>query len=156
MQYTLIILSIFLIAYMLYAVKDGVPQSLSATYYRFVWHGWLFQLLMAVLGFGLLPMWAELSPDALQFLCFLACGSLVFVGVSPLFKLPFEGKVHTVSAVVCGVCIVLWQLLMGMWEWLSLSALLCFVGYLCYGKHTWWLECMLMLSLLGNLWKLVL
>lgn len=155
MEYTLIGLTVCLVSYLVYFLKDGVPKSLSATYYMLGNNGWLFQLLMATLCFGLLPIWSSVSNDAWMFLCFLSCGGLLFVGASPLFRLPLEGKVHHYSAYVCGGSAVVWQLLEGAWVWLVLSFVICGLAYMKWRKFMWWLEMALMMSLLGNLWRIV-
>ena len=155
MEHSLIILTVCLVLYLAYVVKGGVPKSLSATYYQLGNAGWLFQLLMLLLSFGLFPIWSELSDDSWEFLCFLGCGGLLLVGASPLFKLPLESEVHHYSAYVCGASIILWQILEGLWDWVLLSAVICLVGYIRYGKLTWWAECMLMLSLVGNLFRML-
>ena len=147
----LIVLTVCLVSYLAYFLKVGVPQSLSATYYMLEKNGWLFQMLMFALSFGLLPVWSSVSDDAWMFLCFLSCGGLLFVGASPLFRLPLEGKVHHISAYVCGGSAVLWQLLEGAWVWLVISFALCVLAYLKWRKFMWWLEVALMASLLGNL-----
>ena len=151
MEHSLIILTVCLVLYLAYVVKDGVPKSLSATYYQLGKAGWLFQLLMLLLSFGLFPIWSELSDDSWEFLCFLGCGGLLLVGASPLFKLPLESEVHHYSAYVCGGSAVLWQLLEGAWVWLVLCFALCALAYLKWRKFMWWLEVALMMSLLGNL-----
>ena len=155
MEITLISLSVCIAAYVAYIVKDGIPQSLSATYYQLGGDGWLFQMLMCLCAFGLLPVWLEVSDDAWSFLPFLGCGSLLFVAASPCFRLPLDGSVHYGSAIVCGVSVVLWQLLEGLWDWLLFTSLIGWMGYLRYSKYMWWLECVLVSSLIGNLLRLV-
>lgn len=151
MMYTLIAITLCLTSYIVYTAWDGVPHSLSATYYMLGKNGWLFQMLIFALSFGLLPVWSSVSEDAWVFLCFLSCGGLLFVGASPLFRLPFEGKVHNCSAYVCGGSAVVWQLLEGAWVWLVLSFVICGLMYLKWRKFVWWLEMALILSLIGNL-----
>lgn len=96
----------------------GVPISLSDTYYelgKIDKPKWLFQVCMVLSGGLLMPYMIEISPDNFQFLAFIGCGGLLFVGVAPAFKLPLEGTVHFVSAYICGGCSVLWVILMGLW-----------------------------------------
>lgn len=155
MTYTLVAITLCVASYMVYNALDGVPQSLSATYYKMGGNGWLFQLLMAVCSFGLLPVWSELSNESWEFLAFLGCGGLLFVGASPLFRLPLERKVHHYSAYVCGASAVAWQLLEGVWVWLVLSFVICGLAYMKWRKFMWWLEMALIMSLLGNLWRIV-
>lgn len=116
---TLISLAL-LSAYVVYAVSviKGVPWSVSDTYYQLAKRNrpkWLFQLAMIVPAMLLLPTWLEHSPEEYQFLAFLSCAGLMFVGAAPCFKLELEGKVHYVATAVCGTSAVTWVCLMGMW-----------------------------------------
>ena len=137
-------------------VRCGVPESLSATYYSLGKHGRLFQLVMFAVGVLLLPVWIGVSSEPYRHLCFLACGSLLFVAAAPAFKLELQGKVHYGSAIVCCVCVVLWQILEGLWDvtlWFG------FVGGMLSlsmkDKWCWWMEWAVVFSLLGNLWRVV-
>ena len=74
-------------AYIAYALRTvGIPTSVSETYYLLRICGkpaWLFQAAMMACALLLLPAWLELSSPHLQFLAFLCCGSLIFVGAAP-------------------------------------------------------------------------
>lgn len=107
-------------AYVAYAVSviKGVPWSVSDTYYQLAKRGrakWLFQLAMIVPAMLLLPAWLERSPEHLQFLAFLSCAGLIFVGAAPCFKLELEGRIHYAATAICGISSVIWVCLMGMW-----------------------------------------
>lgn len=99
---TLILISlIILVGYVAYTIVsyDGIPTSISATYYRLK-HKWLFQIAMIASGFVLMPAIIGLTPEHVKFLAFLGCAGLIFVGASPRFTDKFEGKVHSVGATI--------------------------------------------------------
>lgn len=116
---TLISLAL-LAAYIVYTVMviKSAPWSVSDTYYQLKKRArpaWLFQIAMIVPAMLLMPAWLDCSPEHLQFLAFLSCAGLMFVGAAPCFKLELEGKVHYVATAVCGASAVTWVCLMGMW-----------------------------------------
>lgn len=143
----LVLVSLALLAlYLAYAISviKSVPWSISDTYYQLEKRGrkkWLFQLAMIVPAMLLLPAWLECSRENIQFLAFLACGGLMFVGSAPCFKLELDGKVHYVSTAVCGISAILWTCLSGMW-YVSLGMIaFAVVMGICYSKWMFWLEC---------------
>lgn len=144
------------VAYWLCFLVKGVPESVSATYYTLGKHGWVFQVLMVLVGFLLLPLWLAVSDDCHQWLCFLACASLVFVGVAPCFKLELDGKVHYTSAIVCCVCVVLWQIVEELWD---VTLFFAWMGGMLSlqmrDKWCWWTECAVVGGLLANLWRVI-
>lgn len=145
-----------IIGYILFTLCRGVPVSLSVTYYELGRYGWVFQLVMCLVCFCLPPVWLSVSEDYLQWMCFLACGGLLFVAAAPCFKLPLEGAVHYGSAAVCGVCAVLWQVCMGLWDvtlWFGVVGLMLSLQQ--KDKWCWWLECVVIGSLLVNLWRVM-
>lgn len=108
---TLLEISILtILCYLCYSawVTEDVPESLSATYYNLKEDGWMFQLLCMGVAFGLLPGWIEACGGEYEYLPFLACGGLGFVGIAPSFKLKLEGMIHYSAAVVCCVSAALW------------------------------------------------
>ena len=145
------------LCYLAYSVKvmEGIPESLSATYYGLKEDGWLFQALCIGMAFGLLPMWIESCGGEYEYLPFLACGSLGFVGIAPSFKLKLEGMIHYSAAVVCCVCAVLWQVLEGLWDITLLFALIGWMCYLQWKNWCFWLEVAVTGSVMANLWRLV-
>lgn len=101
-------MSLFLLTmYIMYAVRVcGVSWSLSDTYYQLKKRNrpaWLFQAAMVVPAMLLIPVWIDCSNESFQFLAFLACGGLMFVGTAPLFKEEFQSKVHYVGTVASGL-----------------------------------------------------
>lgn len=121
-------------------VQKGIPESLSATYYLLKEKGWLTQLVFILTGIGLLPPWMNESSESLQFLAFLSCGGLMFVGSAPMFRLPLQGAVHYISAVVCCVSAVLWVILMGYYPIVVCSSFLGLMGYVRWKQPMWWIE----------------
>jgi hypothetical protein len=119
MTYLYLLSLLTLVAYIGYALKVcGLPASLSDTYYILKDKhrpSWLFQLAMVLCPMLLVPVWLELSSDSVQFLSFLACGGLMFVGTAPLFKEGFQRKVHFGGTIVAGLGTTLWLLFSGMW-----------------------------------------
>lgn len=119
MIYLYIISLIILTTYIVYAVRMcGVPWSLSDTYYQLKKRNrpaWLFQMAMIIPAMLLMPVWIDRSTDDLQFLAFLSCGGLMFVGSAPLFKEEFQGRVHYTGTVIAGLATILWVCLSGMW-----------------------------------------
>ena len=108
-----------LTAYLIYAVRVcGVSASVSDTYYILLRKrrpAWLFQLAMILTGGLLLPEWLEATPENLQFLAFLACGALIFVGAAPSFKVGHERVIHIAATVVSGLSTLAWEVASGYW-----------------------------------------
>jgi hypothetical protein len=149
----IILISVYLLGCI---IKFGIPESLSATYYSLGKDGWIFQVLMLVIGGFLLPVWLSAADESYQFFAFLACASICFVAVTPCFKLELQGRVHYSAAIVCCISVFTWQILEGLWD-----VMLWFVwvgGMLTLtnrSKWCWWLECAAIGSLFANLWRLV-
>ena len=55
----------------------------------------------------LLPM-LDCTPDNWQFLAFIACAALLFVATAPSYLERFEGRVHSISAILCAACAIAW------------------------------------------------
>ena len=143
----LVIISLLLlVTYVAYSLKviKNIPWSVSDTYYQLGKRGrkkWLFQLAMIVPAMLLLPAWLECSDENIQFLAFLSCGGLMFVGAAPCFKLELEGKIHYAATAICGISAVLWVCLSEMW-YIPLVAFIA-AGILMYKYKKWrfWIEC---------------
>lgn len=101
MTYLYLLSLLTLVAYIGYALKVcGLPASLSDTYYILKEKhrpSWLFQLAMVLCPMLLVPVWLELSSDSVQFLSFLACGGLMFVGTAPCSRRSFRGRFTSVG-----------------------------------------------------------
>ena len=144
MIYLYLLSLILLTIYIMYAVRMcGVPWSLSDTYYQLKKRNrpaWLFQMAMIIPAMLLMPVWLECSSGNLQFLAFLSCGGLMFVGSAPLFKGEFQSKVHYTGTAISGLAAILWLCLSGLW-WLPLITVNAAVGIAIF-KSRWmfWLE----------------
>ena len=121
-------------------IRFGIPKSISETYYLFGKYGWLLQATLMAVAFMVMPELIERSSEDTQFLAFLACSGLAFVGAAPLFKNDLEGKVHYVGAAMCCGGLVLWQLFNSTW----VVPVICFgavlIPMLMNKKYIWWLE----------------
>lgn len=137
-------------------IKFGIPNSLSETYYSLGKYGWIFQLVMLIVGVVLQLLWFPLSKEEHEFLVFLACASLCFVASAPAFRIEIQGKVHYSAAAVCCISVFSWQILEGLWD-----VMLWFVwvgGMITLmnrSKWCWWLECAAIGSLFANLWRII-
>lgn len=155
-MFTLIVITVLSVGYMIMSLHNGVPESLSATYYNLGEYGWKFQLTMFAIGILMLPIWMDLSDESYHCLCFLSCSSLLFVAAAPSFRLELEGKVHYSSAIVCCICVVLWQILEGVWDITLWFAFIGFMLSLSMKKNwCWWMEVAVIGSLLTNFWRLI-
>lgn len=147
---------LLVVAYMAWAVyvTRGIPVSLSATYYALGRWGWVFQAVLFSVGLCLFPLWVGVTDY--DWLAFLSCGGVLFVAAAPAFRLELEGVVHYVSAAVCCVCAVAWQVLDGLWDVTLFWAL--FGGVLALQwreQYMWWIEVAVMGSLFGNLMRII-
>ena len=132
---------IILFSYLAFVVaKFGIPQSISESYYLLGKMGWVFQITLFVTAFLVIPSLIDASTENTQFLAFLACAGLLFVGAAPLFKQEFDNKVHFTSAALCCGSLVLWQVFNS--SWVIPAVCFCFVCYpmLKDKKYVWWLE----------------
>lgn len=132
-------------------IRFGIPKSISETYYLLGKQGWLFQIALWGTAFTAVPMLIERSSEDTQFLAFLACAGLAFVAAAPLFKMELEGKVHYVSAAICCVGLVLWQVFNACW----VVPIVCFLAVLIPmvkdKKYMWWLEIATIVSTYASL-----
>ena len=144
MIYLYLLSLILLTIYIMYAVSVcGVPWSLSDTYYQLKKRGrpaWMFQAAMIVPAMLLMPVWIDRSTENLQFLAFLSCGGLMFVGSAPLFKEEFQSKVHYTGTAIAGLATVLWVCLSGMWWLPSVAFPIAGIIMLKYQKWLFWAE----------------
>ena len=116
-------IGIFLLYVLLsFIVFKKVPPSLSNTYYMYEhihkYLKFLFPIMMFLVAGLLLPAWLEVTSDSIwQFLSFLTCASIMFVGAVPNFKsIGIESTIHTVAAIFAAVCSILWSILVvGCW-----------------------------------------
>lgn len=144
MIYLYLLSLILLTIYIMYAVRMcGVPWSLSDTYYQLKKRNrpaWLFQMAMIIPAMLLMPVWIDRSTDDLQFLAFLSCGGLMFVGTAPLFKEEFQGRVHYTGTVIAGLATILWVCLSGIWYLPAVAFPVAGIIMLKYRKWLFWAE----------------
>ena len=69
---------------------------------------WTHYALLALAALMMLPPMLDCTPDNWQFLAFIACASLVFVATAPSYLEKFEGRVHSISAILCAACAIAW------------------------------------------------
>lgn len=80
-----------------------IPIHLSQSYY-ILKNGWLFTLFMFLIMFLTIIPLMEIIPNSYQFLVFLTCVSIGFIGASPNFIEDLEGRVHKIGAVIAMIC----------------------------------------------------
>lgn len=103
-----LILTLYLVAYI---ATNGIPTSISATYYRNE-NKWLYSAVLAVSStLALVPM-MDLTSEPYHFLAFISIVSVYFVAATPLFKDEYLHSVHSVASVLLGVAIFAWLFLM--------------------------------------------
>lgn len=105
----------------------GVPYSISDTYYSLehkIWFG--FSMIgTAVL---LMPAILDRTPESYQFLAFLMCAGLCFVGVAPNFKAGLDRPVHIVATSIAALCSQVWVALTLPWLLLVWLAWFLYIG----------------------------
>lgn len=115
-------------------VANGeIPVSLSRTVFVLPRNvRWIWSVVIAAVAFLTMPTLIEESDEATQFLGFLACASLMFVGVCPLVQQEGELSyiIHMVMAYTCAVSSQLLVLvnnpilLLGWFPWMIVFAVL--------------------------------
>lgn len=110
---------------------DGVPYSISETYYK-IEHKFFFGVTMVLTACLLMPAILEVTPESYLFTAFLACAGMIATGVAPNFREGFEKRVHTAGAVICLLFSQVWVMLTCPWM------LLLWVAYLVYTAIGLW------------------
>lgn len=133
------VMSGFIMAVYLFSFigNNGVPTSISATYYRNN-KRWLFSAVLIVAASLALAPILNHTPDSYKFLGFFIVAGIFFVAASPAFKDEFVGKVHCGAATVLGVAAVIWITLTIGIPWLSLLGLA--IGLLNLRNLVFWIE----------------
>lgn len=124
----LVILSMSVIAAYTASVcvkQKGVPYSISATFYKLKHPYWFMATMWLIAGL-LVPAILETSKPNTEFMAFLACTGMFLVGAAPNFKDSYEGKIHTVGAIMCIVGSQLW---VAFNAWYMLVVWLAYLGY---------------------------
>lgn len=118
------------------AMRFGVPNMVSDTYYQLSHTtdsdivpfggqrnmGWLFTLVM--LSTALMMLMCILDTgQGVQFLAFLGCSGLAFVGFAPNYLQKDEYKVHKVAATVAAIGCVGWCMSATVWPTIAIAAI---------------------------------
>ena len=85
--------------------KKSLVTCVSECWYQIKWAHYA---LLALAALMMLPPMLDCTPDNWQFLAFFACASLVFVATAPSYLERFEGRVHSISAILCAACAIAW------------------------------------------------
>lgn len=85
--------------------KKSLVTCVSECWYHIKWTHYA---LLALAALMMLPPMLDCTPDNWQFLAFIACASLVFVATAPSYLEKFEGRVHSISAILCAACAIAW------------------------------------------------
>ena len=85
--------------------KKSLVTCVSECWYHIKWTHYA---LLALAALMMLPPMLECTPDNWQFLAFIACASLVFVATALSYLEKFEGRVHSISAILCAACAIAW------------------------------------------------
>lgn len=137
----LIALSLLIVAgFTLYSISaiGRIPSCLSATYYLLPKHKGLFQAAMIAGGLLALPAWIEASPDTWQFLAFLGCAGLIFLGAAPAFLEKLEGKIHYTATAIAALAAILWLVFGSKWGWIPLVGFtLCAIPFINKMPENW-------------------
>ena len=162
-SFTCIAISIFILYTIIsLCIFKKIPSSLSNTYYMYKekkeWLKYLFPIMIfSVIGL-LMPAWLEATEGSyLQFLSFLTCGSIMFVGAAPNFRgSKIESKVHEVSAICAAIFSVLWSILViGSWGfiimWIIYFIAIALITDTLKKSYIFWLEMAAFMSLFSNL-----
>lgn len=87
--------------------RNGIPYSISDTFYSLE-HKFGFGLSMIGTALLLMPSILDRTPESYQFLAFLMCAGLCFVGVAPNFKEGLDRPVHIVATSIAALCSQIW------------------------------------------------
>ena len=100
-------LTLLLIA--LYSRNMGRPTMISEIYYG-MGRSWLMPVTLVALALSFLPIMLDLGGQ--QWLAFLTCMGLAFVGASPAYLSEGERPVHKGAAIISALAGTLWCLTM--------------------------------------------
>lgn len=114
--------------------KNGIPYSISDTFYALEHRFW-FTATMWFTSLLLMPSILERTPDTYQFLAFLMCAGLIFVGAAPHFKNGIERPVHIVATCISALSSQIWVILTQPWILLIWVAWFAYIGIML--KRNW-------------------
>lgn len=109
MKLMMVIISfVFIAVYVITMIaKEGIPSSVSATYYSLKNRYW-FGVTMVSSSMLLLPAMLEMTEDAYRFMAFLLCIGVIACGVAPNFRDGIEEKIHMTGAMMALIFSQLW------------------------------------------------
>ena len=142
---------------LLMALRFGIPNMVSDTYYQLQGctgseivpfreprnMGWIFSLLMVTVSFLMLICLLD-TGRGIQFLAFLGCAGLCFVGCAPNYCDHDAYYVHKTAAIVAAAGSIGWCLSVSVVP--TLVILTAYLSYACYSRscktrHPWyWAE----------------
>lgn len=129
-----LVLTLYLVAYM---ATNGIPTSISATYYRNE-NKWLYSAVLAASStLALMPM-MDLTSEPFHFLAFISIVSVYFVAASPAFKEEYLHSLHSLTAILLGVAIFAWLFLMADIPYLAFAGIA--AGLINRRKFVFWFE----------------
>lgn len=105
-----VLISLFLlISYLMWSYWNyGILTSISETHYYN--KKWMFPITIVLCTILVLPYWLEISNENYEFLAFISCAGLIFIGAAPLFK-DRDRKIHIGAVYVAGISALIWALL---------------------------------------------
>lgn len=108
--------------------REGIPYSISATYYSLKHKAW-FGITMWLTSLLLMPAILDRTPETMQFSAFLMCAGLLFVGAAPNFKEEYENKIHVAGTCVSAVSSQIWIVAMQPWLLLAWAPWFAYIGF---------------------------
>lgn len=90
--------------------RNGIPYSISDTFYSLEHKGW-FGFSMIGTALLLMPSLIAYTPESYQFLAFLMCAGLIFVGAAPNFKKGLDRPIHIGATCVAALSSQIWVIL---------------------------------------------
>lgn len=111
--------------------KCGITTTLSETHYSLP--KWIFPVAMISSALLILPYWLEAN-EKYQFLAFISCSGIVFLGAAPLFKNE-DRKIHITAVFVAGISALIWALIT---NWILTCILAVIMGILMLAFKKYW------------------
>lgn len=123
---------------------SGIPPSISETYYvlggKNKLRASLFTFFCWFTALPLMIFWIDLLSNDLNFIIFIACAALMFVGTAPLFKEEHQKKIHNISAIICFSAAYLWLILYGLNIITMISVILLTLIWIINDNKVFWWE----------------
>lgn len=144
-----LIMTLYLTAYI---HSLGIPESISATYYK-TEKKWIFPAAISLTGLSALVPLLNNTPETYQFVAFFIVAATLFVASAPAFREEMIGQVHAVAASVLGVCALSWLILTTGCPWIAIVGLC--IAILDHKHFLFWVEAGLLYNLLADLIKII-